>query len=128
MIAALLIIAAALTTLLVSRAILRTLNAAEDKKEPAMNCPKCNHSSVEHRARGCYHAHPSITYGLCDCDMTPDQIELDALKSENARLRAALEKYADEDNWSAIDGYIQLWNANDYGPKQAAEALQGQAE
>jgi len=48
------------------------------------------------------------------------------LKSENARMRAALERYADEDNWRHPDrNIIFIPNGCMYGYDIAQEALEG---
>jgi len=97
-----------------------------------MNCPECGHSVGVHHTRGCYHVSNDI---ICDCRVPGYDIELDALKSENARLRAALGEYANIHNWYAWNGFSDYtawdWersdgNANGYDLAQ--KALQGQAE
>jgi len=90
-----------------------------------MNCLECNDPIEDHTKRGCYHPDESQLNGLCDCTMTPDRIELDALKSENARLREAI---------SRIEGYAKVCTENrpsnhwDYVIELCDESLQGQAE
>lgn len=56
--------------------------------------------------------------------------EIQKLCKENAHLRTALEKFANEDNWlsiDTIDGFpMEAWNEDSDGPwKIAQEALKG---
>ena len=61
------------------------------------------------------------------CDRSLLEIENDYLKAENARLREALEFYADEKNWSEsetlspYDSYVAMTDCGD----KAREALRG---